>query len=404
MSLQETVAVVEPPVLDYPMPRVDPLLPPPVYDELRQRPPQRVKLPDGKVAWMLTRYQDVRAALTDPRMSSDFLLPDFPTLIQVPPSPGAFSFFRMDPPDHTRLRRMVAPDFTPRRMREIQPAITAMADGLLDRMLDAGKPADLVRYFSLPLPSMVVANILGVPEEQYEPFQKYSETIVSSGVTPEEAGAALQGLAGMLDALATVKQSEPADDLISRLVNDYEATGELTRYELVAMASLLLFAGHETTANQISLSVLHLLRNPEQLEAVRTDPAARHRAVDELLRICALMQHDLVRVAKEDMEIGGVHVAKGDGLITSQLAANFDPEVFPNPGSLDITRDAHGQLALGYGLHVCIGGTLAKIELEIALERLFTRLPDLALAASLDQIPFRHDMLIYGVHSLPIVW
>jgi cytochrome P450 len=404
MLREQTVDVAESPILDYPMPRVDPLLPPPLYDELRRRPPQKVRLPDGKVAWMLTRYQDVRAALASPLMSSDFLLPGFPTLIQVPASPGAFSFFRMDPPDHTRLRRMVAPDFTPRRMREIRPAITAMADDLLDRMIDAGKPADLVRHFSLPLPSMVVANLLGVPQEQYEPFQRYSETIVSSGVTPEQAGAALQGLSQMLDALATVKQREPGDDLISRLVNDYEATGELTRFELVAMASLLLFAGHETTANQISLSVLHLLRNPEQLEAVRRDPEARHRAVDELLRICALMQHDLVRVAKEDLEIGGVRIAKGEGLITSQLAANFDPETFPDPGRLDIARDAHGQLALGYGLHVCIGGTLAKIELEIALERLFNRLPDLALAASLDEIPFRHDMLIYGVHSLPITW
>jgi cytochrome P450 len=395
---------VDMPMPDYPMPRTDPLLPPPAYDELRRHPPQQVRLPDGRIAWMLTRYQDVRDALSDARLSSDFLQPNFPTVIQLPPAPGAFSFFRMDPPDHSRLRRMVAPEFTPRRVRALRPAITALTDTLLDRMLATGPPADLVTHFALPLPSLVIAAILGIPSEHNTEFHQYSETIASSAVTPAQAFEAFGALTAMLDAVATAKQAHPSDDLISRLVTDHESTGDLTRAELVAMAAVLLVAGHETTAQQIAMSVVHLLHNPEQLQVVRQDPQALPAALDELLRICAVFQHDLVRVASEDLHIGGVRIAKGQGVITSQLAANHDPQTFPDPGSLDLSRDAHQHLALGHGPHTCIGATLAKTELEIALHRLLTRLPHLALATSLDHIPFRDDIMIYGVHRLPITW
>lgn len=402
--LREDVDVLGPQALDYPVPRTDPLLPPPVYAELRGHPPVRVRMPNGRLAWLLTRYEDVRAALADPRMSSDFLQPNFPSLNPVPPSPGAFSFVRMDAPDHGRLRKMVTSDFAMRRMRELRPEIEQMADDLLARMFESGKPADLVESFALPLPSMAIARILGVPAQRSAVFQQCSRTIARADSTAEQASAALAQLATLLDELATAKQSEPGDDLISRLVHQFEARGELTRFELLAMGSLLLFAGHETSANQISISVIHLLQNPDQLAEIRREPRLLRTALEELLRFASLKQHDLIRVTAEDMEFAGVHMAKGDGVITSQPSANHDPSVFPDPDRLDIHREFNRHLAFGHGPHACPGASLARVEVEVALERILHRLPDLALAVDLDQIPFRHDMLIYGVHALPVTW
>lgn len=402
--LREDVDVLGPQALDYPVPRTDPLLPPPVYAELRGHPPVRVRMPNGRPAWLLTRYEDVRAALADPRMSSDFLQPNFPSLNPVPPSPGAFSFVRMDAPDHGRLRKMVTSDFAMRRMRELRPEIEQMADDLLARMFESGKPADLVESFALPLPSMAIARILGVPAQRSAVFQQCSRTIARADSTAEQASAALAQLAALLDELATAKQSEPGDDLISRLVHQFEARGELTRFELLAMGSLLLFAGHETSANQISISVIHLLQNPDQLAEIRREPQLLRTALEELLRFASLKQHDLIRVTAEDMEFAGVHMAKGDGVITSQPSANHDPSVFPDPDRLDIHREFNRHLAFGHGPHACPGASLARVEVEVALERILHRLPDLALAVDLDQIPFRHDMLIYGVHALPVTW
>lgn len=402
--LKEEVDVLEPPALDYPMPRPNPLLPPPAYAQLRDQPPRKVRMPNGRPAWLLTRYDDVRAALADPRMSSDFMQPNFPTLNAVPPSPGAFSFVRMDAPDHGRLRRMVTPDFSMRRMRDIRPAVAEMAEELLDKMLAAGSPADMVESFALPLPSMVIARILGVPPEQNAVFQQCSRMIARADSTPEEGAAALGKLAEFLNELANAKKDAPGDDLISRLVHEFEANGELTRYELVAICSLLLFAGHETSANQISISIIYLLDNPEQLAEIRRDPALVRPAMEELLRFASLKQHDLIRVVAEDMQFAGVQMSKGDGVITSQPAANHDPSVFPDPDRLDIHRKTTGHLAFGHGAHACLGASLARVEVEVALELLLRRLPDLALAVGVDQVPFRHDMLIYGVHSLPITW
>lgn len=402
--LQEDVDVLGPQALDYPLPRSNPLLPPDAYAQLRSERPRRVRMPNGRAAWLLTRYEDVRAALADPRMSSDFLQPDFPSLNPVPPAPGAFSFVRMDAPDHGRLRRMVTPDFSMRRMRELRPAVEEMADGLLEKMLAAGEPADLVEDFALPLPSMAIARILGVPPEQNALFQQCSRTIARADSTPEQGAEALGRLAAFLDELASAKKQDPGDDLISRLVHQFEANGELTRFELVAMCSLLLFAGHETSANQISISIIYLLDNPRQLAEIRQDPALLRPALEELLRFASLKQHDLIRVVAEDMEFAGVRMRKGDGVITSQPSANHDPNVFPDPDRLDIHRKTTGHLAFGHGAHACLGASLARVEVEVALELILRRLPNLALAVPVEQIPFRHDMLIYGVHALPITW
>jgi cytochrome P450 len=170
------------------------------------------------------------------------------------------------------------------------------------------------------------------------------------------------------------------------------------------MCSLLLFAGHETSANQISISVIYLLDNPKQLAEIRQDPALLRPALEELLRFASLKQHDLIRVVAEDMDFAGVRMLKGDGVITSQPSANHDPSVFPDPDRFDIHRKTTGHLAFGHGAHACLGASLARVEVEVALERILRRLPNLALAANVDEIPFRHDMLIYGVHALPISW
>jgi cytochrome P450 len=392
-----------PAILDYPMPRTDPLLPPPAYAELRNGPPVQVRLPNGKEAWLLTRHADIRTALADPRLSSDFLQPQFPALNPVPPVAGAFSFFRMDAPEHTRLRRMVTAEFTPRQVRGLRPAIEELADSLIDAMTAGPAPADLVDKLALPLPSLVIATKLGVPAEDHALFQRTSRVISSSDATVDQATAAFVELTGCIDRLADLKSTRPQDDLLSRLVAA-EAQGELTRAELVTMVALILFAGHETTANQIALSVTYLLRDPDQLAAIRADPSLLTGAVEELLRFASIKQHDLIRVAAADVEIAGIRIAAGQGVIAAMPSGNHDELAFPDPDRIDIRRETRGHLAFGHGAHACLGAALARAEIEIALSRLFTRLPGLRMAAEVEDLPFRHSMLIYGMNSLPVTW
>ncbi|BAJ28540.1 MULTISPECIES: cytochrome P450 [Kitasatospora] len=391
-------------LLDYPLPRTDPLLPPPAYAELRQGRPRPVRLAGGRRAWLVTRYQDVRSAIADRRVSSDDMAENFPALIPLPPTPRALSMFRLDNPDHATLRRMVIPEFTARATRALQPDVERITHRLLDDLAAGPKPADLVEGFADPLPTLVIARLLGVPYEDHEEFQTNGRVVTSPTATPEEAGAAFAGLTDFMSRLIDRKQADPQDDLISRLVVNHYNKGEISRDDLVAMARFLLFAGHDTTANQISMNILFLLRNPEQLAELRADRSLVPGAVEELMRYSSIKQHDFIRTAAEDMEIGGVAVPKGDGIIFALPAANHDPEVFPEPERLDLRRDAHHHLAFGHGIHKCVGAPLATLELEVSLNAILDRFPDLRLAVDLTDVPFRDDMLLYGTHRLPVTW
>jgi len=380
-----------------------PFDPPPAYDLAREQDPVApVRLFDGSAAWMLTRHEDVRAVLQDRRFSADATKAGFPFL-----SPGRRelatgnpTFIRMDDPEHARLRRMLTSDFIIKRVEEMRPQVRAIAVELLDAMTRDRDHADLVAEFALPLPSLVICLLLGVPYQDHAYFQKCSSTLLNANSTAEQVHQARDDLNTYIKQLAESKRDSGEEDIISRLMR----REDLSPDEVATMGTLLLVAGHETTANMTSLSILTLLRDPEQMARLRSDPSLIRGAVEELLRYLSIVHTGLPRVATEDVELNGRTIRAGDGVLLMINTANRDSEAFPDADSLDVGRDARRHLAFGFGVHQCLGQPLARAELQIALDVLLTGLPNLRLAVPFEEIPFRHDMLIYGVHRLPIAW
>ncbi|MEV7598942.1 cytochrome P450 [Kitasatospora sp. NPDC089797] len=381
-----------------------PFAPPPAYTQAQQEEPiSRISLWDGTTTWLLTRHEDIKAVLADARFSADGSNPGFPFLTagirQL--NTGQRTFIRMDDPEHARLRRMLTGEFMIKKVEALRPEIQRIADDLLDRMTADGRTgADLVREFALPLPSLVICLLLGVPYEDHEFFQDCSRVLLSRESSVEEVTAAQDRLVDYLIRLTESKRTQPDDGILSRLVE----RGELNTEEIGAMGRLLLVAGHETTANMTALSVLALLRNPEQLDHLRRNPGAIPGAVEELLRYLTIIQSGLSRVAVQDAEIGGTLIRAGEGVVCMVSTANRDEAEFPGGEDLDVTRDARRHLAFGFGVHQCLGQPLARLELQIALDTVLRRLPELRLTVPFEDVPFRGDMLIYGVHELPIGW
>jgi cytochrome P450 len=388
----------------FPVPRRDPFDLPAEYARLREESPiSRVRLWDGSECWLVTGHELAREVLGSRRFSSDAMRPGFPQ-----PSPRRRSdvlgrtLVRMDPPEHTRYRRLLNPDFVIRRVEEMRPEIERIAGRLLDDMVRRTPPVDLVRAFALPLPSLVICELLGVPEDDRKEFEDVSRTLVASDSAPEQALAAIERLRAYMEGLVEAKRSRPDGGLLSRLVGLAEA-GELARDEVVGTARLLLLAGHVTTANMITLGVLLLLRHPEQLAELRRDPGLLESAVEELLRHQTLIQGGLSRVATEDVELGGQRVSAGEGVIVLIAAANRDPGL-GGGDRFDIHRGDRRHLAFGYGFHQCLGQLLARLELQVALGTIAARLPTLRLAVPLDEVPFRPDGFLLGAHRLPVAW
>ncbi|MFF5023412.1 cytochrome P450 [Streptomyces collinus] len=388
---------------EWPMPRSCPYAPPDAYEGLRKDPPLKVRIRGGE-AWLVTRHADVRQVLNDNRFSADDQKPGFPIRIQLPPEPGVMSFNRMDGSEHGRLRRMAMTEFTARRTRALRPEVELLVERLLDELERGPRPVDLVEHFAVRLPSLVIARMLGVPEEDEATFTEQSRVILSQDATPEETYGAFVEMTGYLDRLAARRTAEPQDDLISRLVTRYVATGELTHQELVAMARFFLVAGHETSAHQISLSVLSLLRDPALLAELRADPGLYKPAVEELLRYWSISQDNQVRAAVADVDLGGARIRAGEGVIVAIPGANHDESVYPDAGRLDIHRNTSGHLAFGFGAHLCPGASLARMELEVCLSMLFARFPTLRLALPAEDVRFRQNTLVYGLEELPVTW
>lgn len=395
---------------EYPLarPTACPFDPAPEYRSWLQAPgPQRVRLEDGTPAWVLTRYEDIRAALSDPTVSAYDLDPGMPPLTRKSATKhDEVSFVRLDDPEHAQHRRMVTADFTIKRAEKLRPRIQQMADEFLDRMIAKGAPADLVKDYALPIPSTVIGLILGVPDTDHEFFQTKSQQMLDLNVPPEESAAAHSELTAYVEELMDRKEREPQDDLISRLMTQRVATGEISRSRIPAMLLVLLVAGHDTTAGMIALSTITLLQHPDQLARLRDtdDPALIARAVEELLRYITIAENVVVRVATQDITIGGRPVRAGEGLIINPLAGNRDSSFAADPDTFDIDRNARGHLAFGYGVHQCVGQNLSRVELSIALPTLLRRLPGLRLAAPVEEIPFRAKANIYGVERLPVEW
>ena len=396
--------------LTYPMSRGHcPLDPPAALQDLRETEPiTLVRIWDGSTPWLITRHEDARAVLADQRFSVDFRKDGYPST-----SPGqkarrkrVRSFISMDDPEHARYRKMLISEFTMKRTQGLRPMITEVVEHLLDAMEAGPRPVDLVQAFTLPLPSMVICRILGVPYSDHEFFQRISAKLLDNTTAPEDALVATDELSDYLLELVHTKDAEPGDDLTSRLAVNRLRTGEITADEVVAMLNLLLIAGHETTANQLALGALTLLRHPDQAAEIRSaeDPALVNGAVEELLRLLTVVHSGRRRVATEDVEIGGVTIRRGDGVIVAGEIANRDPAVFENPDDLDIHRSARHHVAFGFGVHQCLGQPLARVELQIAYPALLRRFPDLAVTEKVEDLPFRDEMIVYGLHELPVTW
>ncbi|WP_250562942.1 cytochrome P450 [Sphaerisporangium fuscum] len=388
-----------------PLAREQALDPPQVLGKWREEGPLRPMLyADGHVGWLATGYSAVRAILADPRFSSrvELLHPPIPQRLRQQQAltrrPGFF--LREDPPEHTRFRKLLTGQFTVRRMKQLEPRIEKITNDRLDAMEREGSPTDLVKAFSLPIPSLVICELLGVPYSDHDRFQRDSSALLNLESSFEETQAAIDRLLAYLYDLVVRKRSEPDDALISGLIE----TGKLTDEELVGVSTLLLIAGHETTANMLALGTYTLLNNPEQLAALREDPSLADTAVEELLRYLTIIHIGTIRTALEDVEIEGYMIKAGESVTMSVSAANRDPSKFEDPDTLDITRQATGHLSFGHGIHQCLGQQLARIEMRIAYPALLRRFPHLRLAIPPEEVAMRSDMAIYGVHRLPVAW
>lgn len=379
----------------------------PLFARLRREEPVcRVELPYGGQGWLVTRYDDVRTVLADPRFSRAVTVDreDIPRATPAPARPD--SLLSMDPPEHSRLRKLVAKAFTSRRVAQLRPRTREIVDGKLTEMERAGAPADLVQGLALPLPVTVICEMLGVPPRDQHRFRDFSDAILSTtAYTREQIDSARDSLEGYLAELVALRRAEPTDDLLGALVAARDDEDRLSERELVNLGVGLLIAGHETTANQIANFTYVLLTQREYWEQLRREPELIPGAVEELLRYVQLgAGGGQPRVATEDVVLSGVTVRAGEAVFVHTQAANRDEAVFEEPEKLDLTRQRNPHIAFGYGAHHCLGAQLARVELQVALEALLERFPTLRPAVPLDEIPWKRGLLVRGPAQLLVEW
>ncbi len=364
--------------------------------------------PFGMHAYLVTRHEDIKNVLADHERFSNGRPPGFVAPMAAAMDNEEQNRFRagnllgLDPPEHQRLRRMLTAEFTVRRMNQLQPRIAEIVEQYLDAMEKAGPPAELVAAFALPIPSLAICELLGVPYRDREGFQQRSARQLDFSIPVAERLALQREGRGYMTSLVHRARRAPGDDMVGMLVRDHGS--ELTDDELVGIAGLLLLAGHETTANMLALGSLALLVHPDQLAAVRDDPAAVPAAVEELLRYLSIVQTAIPRFTTTDVEIAGTPIPAGQLVVLSLPSGNRDPEFIDAPDTLDISRGTLGHLAFGHGVHHCLGAPLARMEMRIAFPALLRRFPRLALAEPFPDVQFRVFHFIYGVRSLEVTW
>ncbi|MFE7298484.1 cytochrome P450 [Streptomyces sp. NPDC057579] len=391
--------------ISFPQDRTCPYHPPTNYRPLRESGPlSHVTFYDGRKVWVVTGHAEARALLVDRRLSSNRQNPAFPIpmrrlenirRVRTP-------LIGVDDPEHNTQRRMLIPSFSVKRIAALRPQVQQTVDGLLDRMLAQGPPADLVSAFALPVPSMVICSLLGVPYADHEFFEERSRRLLR-GRSAEESEESRGELEGYLAELIARKQKDPGDGLLDELIAERLRAGTVQHEELARLAMILLVAGHETTANMISLGTFALLEHPDQLAQLRSDEDLMPAAVEELLRFLSIAD-GMLRVATDTIEIAGHTIRAGDGVVFSTSLINRDETAYPAPDELDLDRSARHHVAFGFGIHQCLGQNLARAELEIALRSLFRRIPDLRLAVPAATIPFKPGDTLQGMIELPLAW
>lgn len=376
--------------------------PHPVYERLRaQGVLHRVRTAASGEFWLVVGYEEARAALADPRLSND--IRHSAAWQDDGGNAIGLNMVQTDPPQHTRLRSLVARNFTTRRIEALRPRIQGIADELVDAMLPLGR-ADLVEAFALPLPLAVICELLGVPAADRKAFHDWY--LESTDFTrPETAAAAAQAMTGYLADLVAAKRRVPGDDLLSALAGTMDGDEDsLSPEEMLGMAFLLLVAGYETAANLLSGGTLALLRHPEQLAALRADWSLLENGVEEMLRYEGPVETTAFRYAREPLKIAGTAVGRGESVAVVLAAASRDPKRFTAPDRFDIRRDARGHMAFGYGIHHCLGAPLARMQGAIAFRTLLERCPELALDTEPRELTWRPSLMLRGLHQLPVTF
>lgn len=395
----------------YPLPKDwrCPLNPPPGFKRLRQEAPvSRIRIWDGSMPWLITRYEHACEALSDPRLSMDFTLPGFP---HISPASATRSGrllpfpFRAES-EYRAQRAMLLPEFSPRKMEALRPRIQRIVDQTLDAMLAGPRRADLVSAFALPVATLVICELLGIPHGDYEHLHVLSRTIASRTAEKEAVGRALDEMDGYFQRVVDRHKANPGDTLVGRVVAEQVSQGTLSEEDAAAMFQMLFFAGHGPSAYMISLGAVALLLHPEQLGGLLAAqaPSQRAAAIQELLRYVTVSHNARQRAATADLTLGGQLIRAGEGVLVQLDSANRDESVFSEPDRLDIHRAPHHNLALGHGIHLCMGRALALIELEVAFDTLFRRVPTLRLAVPVEEIPFKQDENLLGAHEVPVTW
>lgn len=357
-------------------------------------------------AWLLTKHEHFRKVLLDHRFSGEFAHEDFPTVTEARQAIDKLerAFVGMDSPRHGHFRRMFTKEFTTKRMLALKPRIETLTDRLLDAMEAKGPPTDLVADLAVELPALVMCDLFGSPYEDRTYILKCAAGRHGLSQSAGEAAQSANDLVAYCRNLIDEKERNPADDMLSRVIQEHVVPGNLSRDDLADICSMILRAGHDTTTNMIALGALLLLEHPEQLELFKSDPALTDSAVEELLRFLSPVQFAPRRVALEDIEIDGSKIGKGDGVYAVSASANRDPDAFHDPDRLDITRDASHHVTFGFGIHLCLGQGLARMELQVVFRKLFDRFPSLRVAEPVETLPFKYDSQIYGLYRLPVEW
>lgn len=388
-----------------PWARTDKFDPPAVFDALReQRPLAKMLYPDGHVGWIVSSYELVREVLSDPRFSHSCEVGHFPVTHQGqvipthPLIPGMF--IHMDPPEHTRYRRLLTGEFTVRRTSRLSAHVEAVAAEQIEVMREHGAPADLVKTFAKPLVLRVLSQMVGLPYAERDRYLNAITLLHDAEADAAEAAAAYEKAGAFFDEVIERRRRQPEDDLISALVANQELTGE----ELRNIVTLLLFAGYETTESALAVGTFALLHHGDQLARLRADPAKLDAAIEELLRYLTVNQYHTYRTALEDLKLNDELIKKGDTVTVSLPAANRDPAKFACPATLDIDRDTSGHVAFGFGVHQCLGQNLARVELRVGLSALLQAFPDLRLAVPADEVPLRLQGSVFAVKNLPVSW
>ncbi|MEU3146912.1 MULTISPECIES: cytochrome P450 [unclassified Streptomyces] len=377
----------------------------PLYRELRQEEPVlRVRCPFGEDAWLVTKHADMKKILGDHRFSRAMAAEHDES--RLTPLPIHTSILGMDPPDHTRLRRLLAKVFTTRRVELLRPRVEGEAHRLIDGLVTQGPPGDLMEGFAVPFAGTVVCDLLGVPFEDRERFRGWLDAFSATTVmTEEEIEADTERLHGYIARLMAARRQQPQDDLISAMVKASDEEEKLSEKELVELASVLLIAGHETVSSQLIDSLYVLFTHPEQLELLQGKRESTPRAIEELLRYVPLISHvTFARYATEDVELSGTLVRAGESVLPAIPSANRDESVFENADLFDLTREHNPHLGFGYGIHRCLGAPLARLEMQVALDALFARLPGMRCAVPMNSLEWKDGMQVRSLLRLPIVW